>query len=212
VSGFSIAGSPQYRCVVTPSGNGCVPKFTTAAQITVKADPVITTTGFSSATICTGGSNTDTVAVSGGDGTTSYQWQYNNVGTWVNVTNGTPAGANYIAPIGTTNHLSVSGISNSGNLQYRVVVTQTTSGCGNTSSLDAFNVVDGPSLSTPSFTPICQGGSSNSGTLTVNGGNGSNTFNGNIIMVHSGKMSVIILRQELPIQAKQPIRSVLLVL
>jgi len=51
----------------------------------------------------------------------SYQWQYNNSGTWNNVINGTPIGASYTGQ--TTNSMAVSGITSTGIYQYRCYVT-----------------------------------------------------------------------------------------
>ena len=68
-------------------------------------------------TICSTGTANVSVAASAGP----YQWQYNNGGTWTNVTNGTPAGFSFTN--GTTNNMTIntSGAAQ-GTYQFRVVL------------------------------------------------------------------------------------------
>jgi len=115
----------------------------------------------SNTTICLGGIYSPSISATGG-GTLSYQWQYNNGGTWVNVSNGTPANSNYSNPT-SANTFSVSGSIVAGTYEYRCVVSSTGSGCSSvTSNTATLTVVADPSLPTinsvsPNQSAVCSG-------------------------------------------------------
>jgi len=78
-------------------------------------------------TICSTGSGNLTTTASAGP----YQWQYNNAGTWTNVTSGTPAGFTFTNS--TTNTMGITTTSAAqGTYQFRVIVGNT--GCETTSN------------------------------------------------------------------------------
>ncbi len=105
---------------VTPRTGTCIGStFTLTVTVTSTCVPVVITADPANASICAGGSATFSVTATGT--TPVYQWQYNNSGTYVNVVNGTPAGAVYTNA--TTTTLGVSGISAAGSYQYRVNAT-----------------------------------------------------------------------------------------
>ena len=138
---FPITGTIN----VTPMINGC-PGATSTFTITVVPDPSVSVVA-SNATICAGGSSTLTATVTNGTGTTSYQWQSstNNV-SFSNISGAT-------APTYTASALTAT-------TYYRVVVTQTGSGCDNvTSSTTTITVVSDPivTASVPQST-VCYGG------------------------------------------------------
>ena len=71
------------------------------------------------------------------------QWQYNN-GTWVDVADGTPAGATYTNA--TTATLDVAGITAAANYQYRVIITNCSGGSTITSNAATLAVNALPSV------------------------------------------------------------------
>ena len=178
VAGISSAGSYQYRCVVYTSGSGCDQLTSSTATVTVVADPTVGTQPTSPATICAGGTSGNmTAAGSGGTGSFSYQWQYNNSGTWGSVSNGTPAGSTYTG--GTSGTMSVAGISSAGTYQYRCIISQSGSGCGQlTSNTATVTVVADPTITTQPSSPatICAGGTSGNMTIAASGGTGTTTY------------------------------------
>ncbi|HQN16807.1 MAG TPA: T9SS type A sorting domain-containing protein [Bacteroidales bacterium] len=172
IVGITATGTYYYRLSATSTGSGCTtPVYSSSATLQVVADPTVGTQPTSPATICVGGTTANmTTAGSGGTGTFSYQWQYNNGGTWGNVSNGTPAGSTYTG--GTATTFSVTSISTAGSYQYRCVISQTGSGCSQlTTNTVTVVVVSDPSLSAATGTNavICSGGSSVFSSTLSNG-------------------------------------------
>jgi len=172
IGGITATGTYYYRLSATSTGNGCTtPVYSASATLQVVAAPTVGTQPSTPATICVGGTSANmTVAGSGGTGTFSYQWQYNNGGTWGNVSNGTPAGSTYTG--GSTATFSVAGISTAGTYQYRCMISQSGSGCATLSSNTVnVTVVADPSLSAATRTNsvICAGGSSVFSSTLSNG-------------------------------------------
>jgi hypothetical protein len=170
VSGINGAGNYQYRCAVSATGSGCDAINSNSGTLTVVADPSITIQPSNPAAVCAGGSATFSVSATNGTPSLNYQWQYNNAGTWSNVINNTPAGAIYSNQ--TTNALSVNGISNAGNYQYRCAVSATGSGCDPiNSSAGTLTVIADPSITTQPVNPsaICAGGSAVFNVTATNG-------------------------------------------
>ncbi len=151
--------STDFRINITKTSIGCeLPLATTT--ITVIADPSVSI-ATSASTICTGGTSTFTATVSNGSGTSSFQWQRLISGVWTNV--GTNA-ASFTTPVLTANS------------DFRVVVTQSTSGCDVTSAANTIIVVADPSVSITTVTPvICVGGSITL-NATLTGGTGTCTL------------------------------------
>lgn len=118
VNGSSVVSAYYFRCVVSVTG-GCSSN-SNSAMLTINAAPSITTNP-SNVVLFTGSSTTmDIVATGAG---LTYQWQYNNSGSWSNIANGSPAGSIYTN--GTTANLTISGILATGNFQYRCLVSST---------------------------------------------------------------------------------------
>ncbi len=136
VASISATGTYSYRVLVNCSGSGCDQATSSTATLTVNSSASITTqpTG---ATSCANTSQTMSVVTSGGT-SLSYQWQYNS-GSWGNVTAGTPTGATYSG--GTTSSLTVSGVSTAGTYQYRVLITDSGSGCASVTSNTASQII-----------------------------------------------------------------------
>ena len=96
----------------------------------------------------------------------TYQWEYNNGGTWAAVSNGTPSGALYTNA--NTATLSVTGITLSGTYQYRSYITNC-SGAYNATSNVAILTADTPSP--PAVGTLTQPAScaSPTGSVVLNG-------------------------------------------
>ena len=115
IIGTAAVSNYYYRCAVTAGGNQTVSNVATLA---IELAPAITSNPINN-TMFTGNSINMSVTATGAN--LSYQWQYNNGGTWASVSNGTPASAVYTNA--NTNILNIAGISATGNYQYRCVVS-----------------------------------------------------------------------------------------
>ncbi|WP_394990395.1 collagen-binding domain-containing protein, partial [Emticicia sp.] len=112
----TVAGTTYFRVIVSASGAGCSSVISSSVSVIIVATPTVsisTTNG----TICNGGTASLTATVSNGTGTTSYQWQSStdNV-TFTNIS-------------GATSSTYTSGVLTA-TTYYRLVATQTGSGCG----------------------------------------------------------------------------------
>ncbi len=146
-----------YRVEVSASGSGCNSVTSGNAEVTVVADPAISSQP-AGATICTGGTHTMSVTATGGTPSFNYQWQSStNAVTWTNVSGATSS--SYTTPVLTTT------------AYYRVVVGAGGSGCGSITSNNAtVTVVADPVLTTqPVGATICEGGT-HSMSVTTTGG------------------------------------------
>ena len=152
-------GVYNYRVQIEQDA-GC---FATSAPnaVIVVADPVVSISS-DYTDICDGGIATLTANVSGGTGTTLYQWQSDPGSGWQNI--GGETNSTYTTPTLTV-----------GVYPYRVVISQDP-GCDIASSQFDLNVTADPSVSvTADDIDICAGGIV---TLVgeINGGAGLNTF------------------------------------
>jgi hypothetical protein len=123
-------GTYTYRVIVTQNSSGCQ-VVSANTTVTVVSDPTVSVVA-SDLTICDGGTSLFTATVSGGTGTTVYQWQSFNGTIWSNV------GANqntYTTPVLTV-----------GTYTYRVLITQA-SGCDAVSANQVITVVADPAVS-----------------------------------------------------------------
>ena len=92
--------------------------------------------------------------VAGGTAPFTYQWEYNNSGTWAAVADGTPAGATYTNQ--TTATLDVAGITAAGSYQYRSFITNCSGGNNATSNAVTLTVNASPAAPTVAVTqPTC---------------------------------------------------------
>ena len=154
------AGTTYYRVVITDSASGCNSVTSNEAEVIVNADPGVTTQPTATQTVCEGGTASVSVTATGGV-SLSYQWQSSTTsgGSFSNI-----AGANsasYSAPT-----------SSAGTTYYRVVITDSTSGCNNVTSNEAEVIVNAdPSITVqPTATQtVCEGGTANI-SVTATGG------------------------------------------
>ena len=152
------AGTYTYRVIGDP-GTSCA-AVSPNAVVTVAADPTVSIAA-NDLSICDGGTTTFTATVSGGNGTSVYQWQYNNSGTWTNV--------------GTNSNVYTTPTLTPGSYVYRLLVTQD-AGCAVQSADQTVTVVADPTVSVAVTNPsICVGGSTTL-TATPSGGNGTTNY------------------------------------
>jgi hypothetical protein len=163
----AAAGTTYYRVLVNASDNGCDQAVSNNAIATIIADLVVTTQP-TNVTECIGGTNTMTVAVSGGSGTITYQWQSSPDGS-SNWTNATGAGA-------TTDTYTPSSAS-AGTTYYRVLVNASNNGCDQVVSNTATAIISPDLVVTTQPTNVteCVGGT-NTMTVAVSGGSGTITY------------------------------------
>ncbi|KRB59177.1 gliding motility-associated C-terminal domain-containing protein [Flavobacterium sp. Root186] len=140
-----------YRLQVTDSGIGCGVVNSSAAKVDVFESPIISSQP-ADGEVCVNQSYTFTVTASGNipSGTLLYQWQTANVlaGPYTNVTDGTG---------GTTSSYTTPAYTTSGNRYFRVLISQSQSGCETVSNEVALNVFDIPAVPIGSVTqqPSC---------------------------------------------------------
>jgi hypothetical protein len=115
VIGTTAVNNYYYRCSVSAGGNATLTNVVTLA---IGVAPAITSNPINN-TMFTGADANMSVTATGVNLT--YQWQYNNGGNWTSVVNGTPSGAIYTNA--NTSTVSISGITATGNYQYRCVVS-----------------------------------------------------------------------------------------
>ena len=161
----TLVGINYFYCVLTFTLSGCSSITSDIAQITVIADPVVTTQPLNTQTICGGGSipNALNVAYSGGTGTLSYQWFSVNGSTNTAITGS--SGVSYLPPAFTT----------PGTYNYAVQISLSGSGCGMVQSNNAQVIVlPDPTVSTPISATYCNGYSPIQ-ALSVNANGGIST-------------------------------------
>jgi hypothetical protein len=156
---YATAGTQTVTLSVT--SNGCTGTITT--PVIVNSTPVAT---LINQTICTGGTAILTATVSGGSGTTGYQWQESaNNSTWGNVVGGSGATTiTYTTPVLTANKY------------YRIIVTSSPSNCTSTSTSALISVVADPTITVATTAGIVCNGGSITLNATANGGTGTCTI------------------------------------
>lgn len=144
----TTVGTLYYYCVITFASSGCSSISSNISQITVVADPSITTQPLNTQTICGGGSipNAFSVTYTGGTGTLAYQWYSVNGGT--NTLIGGATASTYLPPA----------FSTPGTYNFAVQVSLSGSGCGMVQSNNAQVIVlPDPTVSAPVSATYCNG-------------------------------------------------------
>ena len=119
----SIAGTTEYRMLITDSNSGCPVSITSIpAEVIVQPDAVVTVSP-QAAEVCVNGVAVLTAIVNGGSTQLAYQWQTSPAGqnNWMDIAGAT--GVSYSVPT-----------SNEGVIDYRIVITDLLSGCGDPAS------------------------------------------------------------------------------
>jgi hypothetical protein len=155
---FTSIGTWKVRAIL---GSGVCPEAASSeANIVVVSDPSVSVSG-GGITICNGGTATLTANVTGGTGTTNFQWQSSPDGiTWTNISGATTATYTTAALSATT--------------QYRVNITQTGTNCDAASSSSVtVSVVADPSVNIAATSSgVCVGGNVTL-NATTSGGTGT---------------------------------------
>jgi hypothetical protein len=165
---FNLTGTYAYSVAITQTAAGCASGFSPLANITVVADPNVSSP--SAANYCQGGavSNPLTVTATGGiNSGYTYQWFSN--GSNNNTTGVAISGATNATYIPSTNTIST--------LYYYCQVSQG-SGCAASSAPAAIAVVSGPALiSQPLATQsVCVGSTLNALNVAYTGGTGTPSY------------------------------------
>jgi len=163
----TVAGTTYYRVVITSGSYGCGGAISNNATAIISPDITITTQP-TNLNECVGGTGTITVAISGGSGTITYQWQSSPDGStgWV-VATGT----------GATTALYTPDSSTPGTTYYRVLVNAPNNGCDQVVSNNAAVVISADIVISTQPTNVneCVGGT-NTMTVSVTGGSGTITY------------------------------------
>ena len=157
---FTATGNFYYYAVITLDGSGCGNVTSLLGQVRVVADPTVTITP-TTQTICqnTTPANLE-VVVTGGEGTSNYQWYKVVTSGDIAVGTNSPSFTPPTNVVGTTN--------------YYCVVTQTGSGCQVTSAISTVIVVPAPSISTEPLATqtVCIDGAPTTLTVAYENGTG----------------------------------------
>ena len=160
IFGIVTPSTYYYRCNVAPSGSGCIAVNSALATLTIVSQPAVITAPVNTAPICIGGTTGLNISASGGTPAITYQWQYDNGGTWANVSNNLPTGSIYSNS--NTDSLILNGIGTSGNnYQYRCLISALGSGCTSALSNSATVTVGPQAIATTPLVindTICIGG------------------------------------------------------
>ncbi|MEI6766479.1 MAG: glycine-rich protein [Bacteroidota bacterium] len=154
----AASGIAYMRARTVSAGAGCGVSSWEVTAWTVVADPIIS--GITADTVCTGGSSIVSISVSGGVGTTTYQWE------------NSPFGCNGPWTQVGTNSPSLNTGSLTATQYYRCLVNQSGSDCNATSSCITVVVIPDPVLSSLTDDTICSGQSTTL-SVTSTGGYGS---------------------------------------
>ncbi len=162
---LSGAGTATYT--VTPASGSCIgASFNVTVNIALTCAPVIIGTQPANTEICGSPGIGSFTVFANGTAPFTYQWEYNNGGTWESLANGTPAGAIYTNM--NTATLTVAGITTTGSYQYRSLISNC-GGVNNTTSnvvTLTVDVLSAPTLGAVTQPPSCD---SPTGSVVLNG-------------------------------------------
>ena len=160
----SVAGTTYFRLIVTDLSNGCNDPLSNTVGIVISED-ILVVTNPTDINECIGGTDQLTVAITGGSGFISYQWQSSTDGVsgWINASGPGSTTATYTPPSTTA-----------GVTYYRVLINATNNGCGQAESIVVAVTVAEDLLVTVQPTNVneCIGGTDQM-TVVVSGGSGS---------------------------------------
>jgi hypothetical protein len=163
-SAYTATGLTQTTKFRAAVQNGiCDVAYSTAATVTVVPDPTISVQPAVTTYICAGGTAILSLTAANGTGNYSYQWQISSGEGWSNVSAGWPVGGSYSGE--TSSSLSVVttfGTTGNGAYQYRCIVNASGNGCNsvtsNTATVDLKQTPQWLSISSPTPTTLCDGG------------------------------------------------------
>ena len=150
----SLTGTGTATYTVTPASGSCIgTTFTVTVTVTSGCVPVSIGTQPADNSMCATSGNASFTIVANGTSPFTYQWQYNNGGTWAAVVNGTPAGAAYTNA--NTATMSVAGITSAGSYQYRSYITNCSAANDATSNIVTLTVSTNPSVVITNPEAVC---------------------------------------------------------
>lgn len=109
--------------------------FTDCMPVSIETQPV-------SSNLCSASENASFTIVANGTLPFTWQWQYYNGSTWINVTNGAPEGASYTGA--NTETLNVTGITATGSFKFKCFVTNCGGANNTTTNIVTLNVNETP--------------------------------------------------------------------
>lgn len=162
---YTTPGTYYYYVVISLSGSGCGNSTSQVAQITVVADPTVTTEPLTTQTQCQSSAATSLVVVaSGGLGTFTYQWY----------SNSSPSNTGGTLISGATTDTYLPPTTAVGTIYYYCVISQSGVGCSVTSAFATVIVVPAPLITMqPQSVTVCAG--SPLAPLTIAYSNGTGT-------------------------------------
>jgi gliding motility-associated-like protein len=165
---FTTPGIYYFYVTVTLSGSNCGNVTSQVANVTVFADPTMTSQPVVSQILCQGATPTTLeAAAAGGNGTFSYQWYRN--------TTNTTTGGTLI--VGASNATFIPPTASVGTVYYYCIISQSTLGCAVTSATGAIIVNQAPTATvTPAISAFCLGGSPTPLSLTITNGAGTPAY------------------------------------
>ncbi|MGL2965872.1 PKD-like domain-containing protein [Flavobacterium sp. XGLA_31] len=165
---FTTAGTYYYYVVISLSGNGCGSVTSSAAEIVVVADPILTTQPLATQTLCQNATASAlTVVASGGVGSFSYQWYSNS--------SASTSGATLIPSAVNATYTPLT--TAVGTKYYFCIIGQTGLGCAVTSSFAQVIVNASPTIQNqPVSSTVCSGGIPTTLSLTYTNGVGTPTY------------------------------------
>ena len=165
---FSITGTYAYAVAISQTTAGCASGYSPLANVTVVADPNVSSP--SAANYCQGGavSNPLSVTATGGiNSGYSYQW----------FSNGSNNNTSGVAITGATAATYAPPTASIGNLFYYCLVSQG-SGCATSSAPAGINIVPGPALISQPLAAqsVCVGSTLNAFNVAYSGGSGTPSY------------------------------------
>ncbi|WP_299681368.1 PKD-like domain-containing protein [uncultured Tenacibaculum sp.] len=159
----SSSGTTYYRVVINDTGSGCNSATSNESEVIIKADPTITSQPLSSQTLCVGATPTDlSITATGGVDGLTYQWQSSATsgGTFTDISG---ANSSSYTPVTTS----------SGTTYYRVVISDTGSGCNSVTSNESEVIINAdPTITSQPLASqtLCVGATPTDLSVTANGG------------------------------------------
>ena len=174
-------GTWYYRPHYAPTGDGCTLTDGTETTVTVAADPTISVQPTATTYICAGGTATLSVTAANGTGGYVYQWEYYSGEGWGNVTNGDVVGATYSgASSSSLTIVTTFGSTGNGAYQYKCIVNASGNGCtsvtSNIATVDLKQTPQWLSISAPTPTTLCVGGTVAFSATVTSGQGGTITW------------------------------------
>ncbi|CAL2087606.1 PKD-like domain-containing protein [Tenacibaculum sp. 190524A05c] len=157
------SGTTYYQVVISDTGSGCNTITSSESVVSINNDPAITAQPLTTQTVCVGATPTDlSVTASGGVTGLTYQWQSSST-----------SGSGFTDISGATSATYTPVTTSSGTIYYKVVISDTGSGCNDITSSESVVIVnDDPTITVQPIATqtICIGATPTDLSVTANGG------------------------------------------